>query len=833
MSTLATLVVRLKADTGDFSKGMKHAEGAVKRASATMKKTGLAMTAGITAPLTGIAVAAIRAGESLDRGMANVASLGVATERVQELKSGVQDLAIATGKSSSDMAEGLYQVVSAFGDSADTMGILEINAKAAAAGLATTTDAINLTSAVMKGYGDVSTLAAQKTADLALTTVQLGQTTFPELAASMGKVVPIAANLGVSQEELFATMATLTGVTGSAAEVSTQLRGAMQALMAPTTATQQLMARLGYDSGQAMIQQLGLQGAINALTTAADASGQPLQKFMGSIEGQTLALALAGPQAEVYKQKLTAMGLAAGATDAAFAAQTEGINANGFAMQQAKVQMEVFSQQIYAGLMPALTALIAALQPVIAWLTQMSDKFAGMDPQMQLVVVGIAAVAAALGPLLMGLGMMLPALSAVGTAIEAVVAVLSGPVLLVIAAVVAAIALLTLAWKNNWGDIQGKTQAAITFIQGIIHAGLALIQGWWDEHGAAIIAAATQLYDTVMAAVQTAMAWISEQVSAALGAIQAWWDEHGANVMTIVDAFMRVVQTVFGTALEVIQAVVTTVLGVIQGVWDAHEATILGIINNMWEGIKLVFATVLDVIGGLVDAAAALIRGDWQRFGEAMQGIAEDLWNMIRELFEFGSKNIVALTNMMKDMALGAWQRLKRGAIEAMTAMTSRVTSVITGLRDKILGILRGMANGATAAGAGMVRALADGITGALHNAIDRARRLAQELRDLLPGSDAKTGPLSDLTASGRAFGVTLAKGIGLGADDAIKAAAGMAGGMAGGLAAPPAPPAGGGRPGGEEVGRQYVINVYNPQGEPTEQSILRQMRILGAIGVA
>ena len=50
-------------------------------------------------------------------------------------------------------------------------------------------------------------------------------TTFPELAASIGRVVPVAAKMNVAQEELFAGFATLTGVTGSAAEVSTQLAG--------------------------------------------------------------------------------------------------------------------------------------------------------------------------------------------------------------------------------------------------------------------------------------------------------------------------------------------------------------------------------------------------------------------------------------------------------------------------------------------------------------------------------------------------------------------------------------------------------------------------------
>lgn len=104
------------------------------------------------------------------------------------------------------------------------------DARGATAGLAQTTEAINLTSAVTKGYGDATAEVVQHASDLASTTVRLGQTTFPELAASIGSVVPLAAALNVTQEELFGTMATFTGVTGNAAEVSTQLTSVLTAM---------------------------------------------------------------------------------------------------------------------------------------------------------------------------------------------------------------------------------------------------------------------------------------------------------------------------------------------------------------------------------------------------------------------------------------------------------------------------------------------------------------------------------------------------------------------------------------------------------------------------
>ena len=252
MATIARMDVRLGMDSSDFESGVKKAEAAGESLSSKLGKIGQGMTAGVTLPIVGAAAAALKFSTDFNASMANVASLGVASDRVIELKANVQALAIETGKSTEDLAGGLYQVVSAFGDTADTSKILEINAKAAAAGLAETTDAINLTSAVTKGYGDTSAAAVQQVSDMALQTVALGQTTFPELAASMGRVVPIAASLGASQQELFAVMATATGVTGGAAEVSTQLRGVLQSMMAPTERMRELLAAMGYSTGDAM-----------------------------------------------------------------------------------------------------------------------------------------------------------------------------------------------------------------------------------------------------------------------------------------------------------------------------------------------------------------------------------------------------------------------------------------------------------------------------------------------------------------------------------------------------------------------------------------------------
>lgn len=461
MSILARARVVLEGDTVALTNAIQGASKAMEQAGARMTSVGRSMTLKVTTPIIAAGGAALKMGQDFNRAMANVEALMPGnTARVRELGSAVQDMAKDIGTSTTDLTGGLYQVVSAFGDTADTMGVLEINARSAKAGLATVTEAIDLTSGVTKAYGDTSLGAVGKVSDLAQLTVRLGQTTFPELAASIGRVTPLTAALNVSQEELFGTMATFTGVTGGAAEVSTQLRGVLQALMAPTADMSNLFSELGVESGAALVEQKGLQGAITEITEAARRTGQPLQKFIGSIEGQTLALAATGGQSDTYTQKLLEMESAAGATDAAFRAQTEGINASGFAMDKAKQEIIVSMQQIGDVILPMAAKIADVVAGVIG-------HFNGMSPAMQKVVVGGSLVVAAIGPVIVVAGTLAGSLGTLaalfGTTLPLMMkAVLPflGPAGLIAAGVIA----LGIIWLK-WGD---EIKAVISLVVGKI-----------------------------------------------------------------------------------------------------------------------------------------------------------------------------------------------------------------------------------------------------------------------------------------------------------------------------------------------------------------------------
>lgn len=342
---------------------------------------------------------AVKSAAEFETQMANVATLLDGTEeqvaeRISELGDDVLAVSNSTGVATDELTDGLYQIISAVGDSEDAVSQMELAAKAAAAGGAETTDAINLLTAVTKGYGDTSGEAFQKASDLSFMTVKLGQTSFPELASSIGKVVPLASALGVEQEELYGAFATLTGVTGSTAEVSTQMKAVMSGLMSPTDGMTKALKSLGYENANAALESLGLQGTLDALGGTVNGDTQALAKMFSSVEAQTAILALSGAQADNFVKKTAAMYEASGATDAAFAKQTDTLE---YTIQCIKNMGKNFMTSIGRTILPVVKDIAQKLLPVV------QDGLEHIQPIIESLYSALSPVISVVGDFILGI----------------------------------------------------------------------------------------------------------------------------------------------------------------------------------------------------------------------------------------------------------------------------------------------------------------------------------------------------------------------------------------------------------------------------------------------
>lgn len=563
----------------DKIKSTKVVQLVVKGGQKAMKAIGKGALVGTTAALGAFTLAAGAAGTqaaSFQSQMQNVGTLldGDVQGKLQGMSKQLKQVSIDTGAATSDLTDGLYQVVSAFGESAESVKQLEIAAKAAKAGNATTTDSVNMLSAVTKGYGDTSAAALQKASDLAFLTVKLGQTSFPELASSMGQVVPLAATMKVSQEELFGAMATLTGVTGGTAEVTTQLRATMQEFLSPSSQMEKALKKMGYTSGAAALESEGLGGILTKLKESVKGDEVAFANLFSSIESKNAVLALTGAQADAFAEKTAAMGEAAGATDRAFKIQTNSVSAMASKLKNAgSVMLTSLGEK-------ALPYVQGAMQGLIDRMPAITETLGGVieraGPMFGALASGISDAVSACAPVVGRIGSMFsgafaaaqPAIASLRDSFMAVLPTLEPVVLAIsevatsvippLAAAFAGIGSVVAAVMPVVSEVVSGVGSKVAEIFGIIGGKAGILQQVFETVAPAIsgqLSAIWTVAEPILGLVVEGVGLVADAVGWAFpyiqGVIEQVWAVIGPIVQGLADAFGGAVKAVSGAVNKV------------------------------------------------------------------------------------------------------------------------------------------------------------------------------------------------------------------------------------------------------------------------------------------
>ena len=147
--------------------------------------------------------------------------------------------------------------------------------------------------------------------------------------------------------------------------------------------------------------------------------------------------------------------------------------------------------------------------------------------------------------------------------VVAVIVAINAP----IAAVIAVLALLYLAWVNDWGGIA-------TWITGVVEQIRLTIETW-------------------------------------LTALQMLWEEHGEQIMTIVELAWALIQDAIDLATGVISGIITAWRAAMEGDWQAFGESLRAIWDGIWEGIASILQ---DAVGLLVEVVGGLIQSIIDKF---------------------------------------------------------------------------------------------------------------------------------------------------------------------------------------------------------------------------
>lgn len=251
---------------------------------------------------------------------------GKNAEGFANLKGQVADLSKTLPIARDELANGLYQVISNGVPEDNWIDYLNKSAKASVGGIADLGETVKVTSTVIKNYG-LAWDAAERVQDKIQLTAKNGVTSFEQLAQALPRVTANASTLGVSVDELLASFATLTGVSGNTNEVATQMAAIFTALVKPSSEATEMAEKMGIEFNAASIQAAG--GLRNFLTQLdasvkeyANANGvleqQVYAKLFGSAESLRALTPLTNQLAEKFSENVDAMANSAGTINAAY-----------------------------------------------------------------------------------------------------------------------------------------------------------------------------------------------------------------------------------------------------------------------------------------------------------------------------------------------------------------------------------------------------------------------------------------------------------------------------------------------------------------------------------
>jgi TP901 family phage tail tape measure protein len=308
------LVATLGLNTSAFQAGATAA-------TKTMMLMGRTMTRFVTLPMLLAGGAAVKRQKDFGASMTKIKGLvGVAGDVVDDWSKKVLEMAKVTGRGPEELADALYFVASAGIRGAEALEVLEMSAKASAAGLGETKVIADLVTSAMNAYGKENLSAAEAT-DILVASVREGKAEADALAGAMGMVLPIASAFGVSFDQVGAAFAGMTRTGTSARVASTQLKAILSAMASPSGEAEKAMSKFNYSAEQfrRTVREKGLIEALLELKNVTKGNESAMADVFPNIRALMGSLDLLGSNMDYNVRIFESLKNASGSLERAFA----------------------------------------------------------------------------------------------------------------------------------------------------------------------------------------------------------------------------------------------------------------------------------------------------------------------------------------------------------------------------------------------------------------------------------------------------------------------------------------------------------------------------------
>lgn len=198
--------------------------------------------------------------------------------------------------------------------------------------------------------------------------------------------------------------------------------------------------------------------------------------------------------------------------------------------------------------------------------------------------------------------------------------------------------------------------------------------------------------------------------------------------------------------------------------------TILGAAQAVFNGIGNVVSSVMGAAKATVDEKLSNMKTAYEEHGGGIRGVAAAALEGVKGVYTAGFTFIDNLTGgkltAVKEKFSNIMTSIGQGVAQKFTAVQTAFSNGIETIKSKVSGAVSWFFT----SGQRVVTTFANGIKSAFGNAVDAVKGGLQKIRNMLPFSDAKTGPLSTLTLSGQRTMTTYAHGLTLSQDAPAKA---------------------------------------------------------------
>ena len=369
-------------------------------------------------------------------------------------------------------------------------------------------------------------------------------------------------------------------------------------------------------------------------------------------------------------------------------------------MEQFKNKLDDMKEVIGSALIPVLIRFMDAITPLI-------EKFTNAPPAMQTTIIAIGGIVAAIGPLLTILS---PVVSMIGTlaglfgaggALAGAGAAISAailPVIVIIGALAAAVALLYVGWKNNWFGIQDTLRVVTEGLKGTWQAFLQALQGDWQGAGETLKASWSSTWDLIQQRfepIKEFFSGIGEFFSGAFSGIENAFSGLIQIFTSLYNYFSMVIKE-GDTLNDHLSELPESVKGAVKGFGDFVAA-----IKNVITYLFLVSENGLKFDKWILEDIPASIRGGVEAIGNFIQNIKKIGTTITSINWKSLGKSIIdGVINGIKNGASSLISAAKKAAQDAFDAVKnllgiSSPSKLFAGIGQNMMsGMAMGINNG-------------------------------------------------------------------------------------------------------------------------------------------